>query len=89
MYFTYILQSIRTGRFYVGHCDHLVERFGEHRDGYNKSTKNRGPWWMPYYETYPTRPEAVARELEIKRKKSAQSIRRIIARAYPDLELIG
>ncbi len=87
MYFVYILQSLSTRRFYVGQCDHLVERFREHQDGYTPSTRNRGPWWMPYYEVLTTRSEAVRREREIKRKKSAKSIRVIIAHSFPDMEI--
>jgi putative endonuclease len=49
MYFVYILQSERTGRFYIGMTDHLLRRFNQHRRGYNKSTRGRGPWQMPYY----------------------------------------
>jgi predicted GIY-YIG superfamily endonuclease len=33
---------------------------------------------MPYYECFPTRQEAVHREAELKRKKSAESLRRLI-----------
>ncbi|MGO9244833.1 MAG: GIY-YIG nuclease family protein [Verrucomicrobiia bacterium] len=85
MYFVYVLQSIRTGRFYVGQCDHLVERFREHQRGANLATRNRGPWWMPYYEIHVTRSEALRREHDIKSKKSAASIRRIIACSFPSL----
>ena len=88
MYFVYILQSISTARFYVGHCDHLIERFHEHQAGYTPSTRNRGPWWMPYYEIYPSRGEAIKRELAIKRKKSSKSIRAIIAHQAPGTELL-
>ena len=87
-YFVYILQSKRTGHFYVGHCDHLLRRFHQHRTGQNKSTRDRGPWWMPYYESYVTRPEAAQRERAIKAKKSAASIRAIIARHLPEVELL-
>ena len=79
MYFVYILQSLSSGRFYVGQCDHLIERFGEHERGANRATRGRGPWSMPYYEVYPTRMDALRRKREIKSKKSAISIRRIIA----------
>ena len=85
MYFVYILQSTSTGRFYVGQCDHLIERFHEHQNGHSPSTRNRGPWWMPYYEVYPTRSGALKRENEIKRKKSSRSIRAIIAHSLPGL----
>jgi putative endonuclease len=87
MYFVYILQSLSTKRFYVGQCDHLIERFHEHQTGRTVSTRNRGTWWMPYYEVYPTRAEAMKREREIKAKKSAQSIRRLIQHSFPDREI--
>ena len=88
MYFVYILQSRRTGRFYIGQCDHLIERFREHQRGFNKSTRNRGPWWMPYYEMHETRSAAMLRESGIKKKKSAKSIRAIIQHAYPSIDLL-
>ena len=81
MYFVYILQSVSTGRFYIGQCDHLIERFHEHQRGVNSATRGRGPWRIAYFEVYETRTEARKRETEIKRKKSSTSIRRIIARA--------
>jgi len=83
MYYVYVLQSESTGRFYVGQCDHLIRRFHAHQDGRNKATRNRGPWWMPYFEVFDSRAEAMARERSIKAKKSAYSVRRIIQRAYP------
>jgi putative endonuclease len=87
MYFVYVLQSVSTGRFYIGQCDHLIERFYEHQRGANLATRRRGPWWMPYYEVYETRSEAVRREAVIKSKKSAASIRRIIAHSFPNLNV--
>ena len=80
MFFVYILQSLSSGRFYVGQCDHLIERFREHQRGGSAATRGRGPWQMPYYEIYATRSEAVRRERQIKAKKSAESIGRIIER---------
>jgi putative endonuclease len=85
MYFVYILQSVTTGRFYIGQCDHLIERFHEHQRGVNLATRNRGPWWMPYYEIHSNRSDALRREREIKSKKSAESIRRIIRSSCPEL----
>ena len=79
MFFVYILQSITTGRFYIGQCNHLVERFHEHQRGASQATRNRGPWWMPYYEIYANRSDALRREHELKARKSAVSIRRLIA----------
>ena len=88
MYFVYILQSEPTGRFYVGHTENLIVRFHQHQSGANRSTRNRGPWWMPYYEVYETRSDAMNREREIKAKKSAASIRRIVHHHFPELQLV-
>ncbi len=74
MYFVYILQSTTTGKFYVGHCDHLIRRFHEHASGKNKATHHRGPWWMPYYEIHPTRSEAMKREYAIKANCGAKRV---------------
>lgn len=70
MYFTYILRSESSGRFYIGSTDHLIRRYDEHQRGKNRATRNRGPWFMPYYEIYATRSEAVRRERQIKSMKS-------------------
>ena len=82
VYFVYVLKSVRTSRFYVGQCDHLIERFHEHQRGANLATRGRGPWLVAYFEIYGTRREALMREAEIKRKKSSASIRKMIAGVY-------
>ena len=88
LHFVYILQSKSTGRFYIGSCKDLLKRFRQHQCGYSAATKNRGPWWMPYHETHASLSAARAREAELKRKKSAESIRRFVLRVMPDLELL-
>jgi len=42
---------------------------------------------MPYFEIFDSRAKAVARERAIKAKKSAQSIRGIISKEIPGLDL--
>ncbi|MBI2438090.1 MAG: GIY-YIG nuclease family protein [Lentisphaerae bacterium] len=80
-YFVYILQSLSSGQYYIGSTDHLVRRFRQHQTGISLATRGRGPWWLPYYEIYHTRAEAVRRERELKGKKNANSIHRIIQQA--------
>ena len=82
MFYVYILESLKDGRFYVGQTDNLIERFQQHQHGSSRSTKGHRPWWMPYYETHPTRREAIRRERELKRKKSAASLRRVVQSGY-------
>ena len=81
MYFVYILQSKSSGRFYIGSTDHLIRRFNEHCSGENISTRYRGPWWVPYYEIFDTRADALTREKQFKSWKSARAIQNLIANA--------
>ena len=66
----YVSRSESTGRFYVGHTEHLERRIFEHNSNRTQSIKNRGPWTLFYSEEYPTRSEAVQRERYVKRTKS-------------------
>ena len=62
----YVLRSLSTGRFYVGHTENLARRISEHNKNRTTSIKNRGPWAFFYSEEYATRSEASRREREIK-----------------------
>ena len=78
MFYTYILQSEATGRYYIGSTDNLDRRFKEHNDPHysgSKTTKRfKGPWNLAYSETFNTRSEAMLREKQIKSWKSAKAI---------------
>ncbi|WP_083852701.1 GIY-YIG nuclease family protein [Pedobacter arcticus] len=39
-FFAYILQSEKSGRFYIGHTQDLIERLKRHNSGMVKATKN-------------------------------------------------
>ena len=77
-FFTYILQSESTGRYYVGHTGNLDERLLSHNGGKVKSTRKKGPWKVKYVEEYESKLEANRRELEIKSKKSKKFIEYLI-----------
>ena len=82
MYFTYILQSESTERYYIGSTDNLDRRVAQHNDaGYkgSKTTKRfKGPWKLVYAESSQTRAEAMSREREIKSWKSRKVIQELI-----------
>ncbi|HCE45695.1 MAG TPA: excinuclease ABC subunit C [Lentisphaeria bacterium] len=79
LYFTYIIKSDTSGRFYTGSTDNLERRLAEHQRGKTPSTRNRGPWTLVYSKSFPTKAEAVKWEMEIKRKKNTASMERIIS----------
>ena len=78
MYYTYILISEKSGRYYIGHSNDIEERLKTHNIGKVKSTCNKGPWKNVYFEEYNTKLEANRRELEIKRQKSKKYIEDLI-----------
>ncbi|BDQ03191.1 GIY-YIG nuclease family protein [Ignavibacterium sp.] len=75
MYFTYILKSIKTNRFYYGHTQNLSERLNYHNIGKVKSTKAFRPWIIHYFESFETRSEAYRRELFFKSKDGKEWLR--------------
>ena len=79
MFYTYILQSVKSGRYYIGHTIDLDERLERHNSGKVKATKNKGPWIIVYYEKHETKAEANKRELYIKSMKSRIYIENLIA----------
>ena len=88
MFYTYILHSEKSGRYYIGHTESLNERLNRHNSGKVTATKNKGPWSIKYYETYPTKAEANSRELYIKSMKSRVYIDKLIT-TFKDAETTG
>lgn len=83
MYFTYILQSDSTGRYYIGSTDNLDRRLAQHNDPdykVSKTTKRfKGPWKLVYAGPFQTRAKAMAREKQIKSWKSRKAIQELIS----------
>ncbi len=63
MYSTYILQSLKDLRTYVGYSNDFERRFQEHNQGRVKSTKHRKPFRLLFKEDFETEIEAKRREL--------------------------
>ncbi len=91
MYFTYILQSKTSGKYYIGQTNDLEDRLYRHNAGHNKSTKGRGPWVVVYSQLFESRDEAVALERKLKRFKNPSYMLQWISTqdidtAHPDIE---
>jgi len=74
----YILQSEKSGQYYVGSTNDLDRRISEHQRGHTPSTRKRGPWKLVHREDFATLLEARRRETEIKRWKSSRQIRALL-----------
>ena len=77
-FFTYILESERDGRYYIGYTSDLDQRLHRHNAGYEKATKYLRPWTLVYCEEYTTKQEALAREKQLKRWKKRSRLERLI-----------
>jgi predicted GIY-YIG superfamily endonuclease len=56
----------REGRLYIGSTGDLRRRLAEHQEGRSRWTRNRGPWQLVHYESFPNRSGATRRERQLK-----------------------
>jgi len=66
MYYTYVLQSKKDGKWYTGFTQDLRKRFNEHQKGQSLYTKHRGPFRLVYYEACINEQDARSRERYLK-----------------------
>lgn len=66
MYYTYILQSLKSGILYYGYTADLKRRFKEHNDGRSGFTKNHIPWKLVFYSAFDNEKKAKDFELYLK-----------------------
>ena len=82
MYFTYILQSESTNRYYIGSTADVARRLKQHNDPQYKGSKTtkrfKGPWKPVYSESFQTRAEAMLRERHVKSWKSRKAVQELI-----------
>ena len=65
-YYVYVLRSSKDGNFYVGYCNDLKRRVGQHNDGQVQSTASRRPLDLVYYEACRSQKDATKREKYLK-----------------------
>lgn len=78
MYYVYILQSDKTGKYYVGYTKNLEKRLKEHNAGKTKSLIQHLPLKLIKVEEYQFYKEARGREKQIKKYKSGEAFKNIL-----------
>lgn len=73
MFYVYLLKSKRYNELYVGSTSDLKVRVSEHNKGKVKSTKNKIPYELIYYEAYKMESDARRREKMLKLRGQARS----------------
>ncbi|MGD9493369.1 MAG: GIY-YIG nuclease family protein [Bacteroidales bacterium] len=65
-FYTYILYSETSQKYYVGQTNNLTERIERHNAGYVSSTMPYRPWKIVFYCEKPDRAAAMALEKKLK-----------------------
>ncbi len=78
MFYSYILQSQKHGKYYIGSCEDLSVRVKKHNGGRVRTTKSGIPWIVVHKEFYESRVEAVRREKQIKSYKGGNAFKKLI-----------
>jgi len=61
-YYVYILMSLKDNNFYTGFSANLKKRLSYHQQGLVKSTTDRRPLKLIFYEVYSNKMDALRRE---------------------------
>jgi putative endonuclease len=61
-YYTYVLKSVKDGKFYIGWTNDLKNRLKQHSMGRVEATRDRLPLTLEYYEACLDKDQAIARE---------------------------
>jgi len=81
MYYTYVLRSRKSGRWYTGSTKDLRERFNQHNHNKSSSTKKRGPYDLIYYEACTNIDDAKMREKYLKSTMGKRYLRNRLKRS--------
>lgn len=66
VFYIYVLEC-KDGTLYTGYTNNLNERIKKHEEGKGaKYTRGRGPFKLKYYQTFPTKSDAMKAEIRIK-----------------------
>ncbi len=79
MYWVYIVQSVSSGKRYIGQTNNMGRRLEEHNTRSGRYTSNKGPWEIVYHEKFDTRSEAMKKEKFLKSGKGRELLKKILA----------
>jgi len=89
MYYTYVLQSTKDGRWYTGVTGNLRARVADHLNGRVESTRHRRPLRLIYYEACLSEADAKRRERYLKTGKGKRYLRQRLAIWFTPFQLVG
>lgn len=70
MFFVYVLQSQKNGRYYIGSTKNVEQRLIQHNAGMTQATQSLRPWKLVHTQSYETLALARRREKQLKSWKN-------------------
>ncbi len=86
-YFTYVLFSQKDHLLYIGYTSNLEKRLEEHNQGLTKSTCNRRPFKLIYFEGHTRKLDALKRERYFKTNSGKRTLRKILKDVLEDFRI--
>jgi len=77
-YYTYIIQSLRDGSFYIGYSSDLEKRILFHNNKLSKYTSTRTPWKLVYFVEFENKSDAIKREKFLKKQRNREFNKKLI-----------
>ena len=74
-FYTYILESEKTGMLYIGQTSDVNKRLERHNSGGSRFTKGKGPWRLLFSVFFKTKTEAILMERKLKAYKNPERIK--------------
>ncbi|MEN7972576.1 MAG: GIY-YIG nuclease family protein [Verrucomicrobiota bacterium] len=81
--YLYILQSEKSGRYYIGSTNNPARRLSQHENGFVTATRSKGPWKRVALVEFSSPSIARKAEYHLKRQKNKRATEQAIAGTYP------
>ena len=88
MFYAYVIQSLRDGSYYKGHCENIEVRLKQHNLGMTKSIKSKVPFKVAYFEEFEKRELAIEREKYFKSSAGRRFLKTKLINSSLSVELI-
>ena len=86
-HYVYILKCA-DGKHYHGYTNDLKKRLAQHRSGESRATGYRLPVQLVYFETFPTKTEAMRRERQLKGGRTRKDTKERLIKRFPREKLL-
>jgi putative endonuclease len=89
MNYAYVIESEKTRRWYYGSSHDPHERLMYHNNGWNRSTRGRGPWRLIFLRDFQSEIEAREFEFQLKGLRNKEFIKKKFSKYFLSNWILG